>query len=247
MKNIILPSILIALHILMSSCANTLDVVEGGHPLGVFEPKNDYVVDIPMKSQTIEGHSKGVKILGLDFLTFGADYRAQGVALGSRGENTLNAGGGGGGASSGSASTASTIINLGGTMVSTVLAPLSGASTTKNFKAAALRSACEANNCDVIGYPMYNVDTKNYILWKTYKVKVKGFPGKVQGVETVPRQYDPRKDTYWRTPLRSPANDKVSRLDSIEQRANALSQRLKELEANQALPVNFLSQADSGE
>ena len=235
----------------LSSCSNKMDIVETGHPMGVFEPKNDYVVDIPMKSQVVTGQSQGVKILGLDWLTFGAEYRAQGIGLGSRGAG-LNSGGGGGGG----ASTVETIVNVGSGLVAAAIGPLTGSSTTKKFKEAALRSACDQNNCDVVGYPMWTVDTKNYILWKTYKVNVKGFPGKVQSLEVVPRIYDPRKDTYWRnstTSGRNPLssidakkeNERVARLNSIESRADELLQRIKELEANQTLPANYLTNSDN--
>ena len=238
----------------MSSCANTMDIVEGEHPLGVFEPKNDYVVDIPMKSQTIQGQSKGFKIFYLNCLTFGGNRQAQGVVLGSRGENTLRDSQSS--VQSGSGSVASTIVNLGGTLVTAAAAPLSGTSTIKRFKQAALRSACDANNCDVIGYPMYNVDLKDYILWQTYKVNVKGFPGKVQGVETVPRKYKV-EDSYWRRSLSNPSPAGVSainrerearqlsKFNAIEKRADELMLRLKALEENQTHPVNLLSRTDS--
>ena len=84
-KNPLSKLFLIGLVVALSSCSNKMDIVETGHPMGVFEPKNDYVVDIPMKSQVVTGQSQGVKILGLDWLTFGAEYRAQGIGLGSRG------------------------------------------------------------------------------------------------------------------------------------------------------------------
>ena len=70
-------------------------------------------------------------------------------------------------------------------------------STEEKFKAAALRDACDKNNCDVLGYAMYDVDSTNFFLFKTYDVSVKGFPGNVESLENVNRSYSP-SNSYWR-------------------------------------------------
>ena len=44
---------------------------------------------------------------------------------------------------------------------------------------------------------MYNVNEKNFFLFKYYDVKVKGFPGRVDSLENINRLYSP-KDSYWR-------------------------------------------------
>ena len=50
----------------LAGCAkNSLDIVNDGKPMGVFEPKKDYVVDIPMGSSKVSGESSGVEILGI--------------------------------------------------------------------------------------------------------------------------------------------------------------------------------------
>jgi len=221
--------------------------------LGAFEPKNDYLVDIPMQSQMVEGNANGVKILGV--FTFGAEKQAKGVSVGSHGASTLQ-----GHYSQGlsSASRSNTIVNVGGTMVAAAAAPFADQTTVEDFKAAALRNACDSNNCDVIGYPMYKVDKKNFIFWRTYRVQLKGFPGKVQSLETVPRRYRV-EDSYWRKsqsirpsrpsfPLssldhRSGGSTQFSKFDDIEKRSNELLQRIEALEANQSYPVNFYSQS----
>jgi hypothetical protein len=166
----------------IGGCAkNTRDVVEDGRTLGSFEPKKDYLVDIPMGEARVTGQSSGVKILGL--ITLGAGQTADGVDVTHRGESTMGGYSGGGTVSSLSAM---------------ALAPL--APTSEKFKKAALRDACEKNNCDVLGYTMYNVNERNYFLFKTYDVKVKGFPGKVGRLENVQRNYT-IGDSYWRRPL----------------------------------------------
>ena len=209
----------------------------------MIEPKNDYLVDIPMQSQMVEGNANGVKILGI--LTLGAGKRASGVSINSHGESTLQ----GHYSSVGSASKANTVVNVGGTLISAASAPFSDSSTEEEFKAAALRNACDTNNCDVIGYPMYKVDKTNFILWKSYRVKVKGFPGKVQVLETVPRKYQV-EDSYWRKSqsIHPPSSlsglgetgqtKQPSRFDAIEKTANELMLRIQALEANQSRPLN---------
>jgi hypothetical protein len=82
-------------------------------------------------------------------------------------------------------------------------------STSDKFKKAALRNACDVNNCDILGYPMYNVNEKNYFLFKTYDVKVRGFPGKVGRLENVNRKYTVG-DSYWRATLPKTLPKKLS-------------------------------------
>ena len=182
MKALILISI-----VFISGCAkNSLDIVNEGKPMGVFEPKRDYVVDIPMGSSKVSGESSGVEILG--FITIGAGNTADGVDISNRGDSTL-------GVNSGSAFGAI------GSAFGSAMSMLPKTSEQK-FKAAALRDACEKNKCDVVGYAMYNVDSTNYFLFKTYDVEVKGFPGKVESLENVKRSYSP-SDSYWRRSHRS--------------------------------------------
>jgi hypothetical protein len=168
--------------ILIAGCAkNSKDIVNEGKPMGVFEPKRDYVVDIPMGSSKISGESSGVEILGI--FTIGAGNTADGVAISNRGDSTL-----GGGSNSG--------FDVFGATLGSAMSFLPKTSEQK-FKAAALRDACEKNKCDVVGYAMYNVDSTNYFLFKTYDVEVKGFPGRVESLENVKRSYTPT-DSYWR-------------------------------------------------
>ena len=46
-----------------NSVVAVADVVADGRTLGSFEPKNDYVVDIPMGSSLVNGNAKGISIL----------------------------------------------------------------------------------------------------------------------------------------------------------------------------------------
>ena len=44
-------------------CAkNSRDIVNEGKTIGVFEPKRDYVVDIPMRNEKVSGQASGVKM-----------------------------------------------------------------------------------------------------------------------------------------------------------------------------------------
>lgn len=178
--------LILLLSVLLGSCAkNSRDVVEGGNTLGVFEPKQDYLVDIPMGETQVEGQASGVKILGL--ITLGAGRTADGVVPGNRGDSTLGV------SPSSSASFATS-----------ALAPIMAltSSTSDKFKKAALRDACDKNSCDVLGYSIYNVNERDFLLFKTYNVKVKGFPGKVGRLENVNRSYKV-EDSYWRKSLPS--------------------------------------------
>ena len=170
----------------MASCAkNTRDVVEDGRTIGVFEPKRDYVVDIPMGEKQVMGKAKGMEILG--FITIGAGQTADGAEINSRGESTLGSG--------------ASVSSGGSSLAGLALAPLKVVgSSSEKFKKAALRDACEKNQCDVLGYTMYEVDEKNFFLFKTYDVKVRGFPGRVGKLENVQRKYSVG-NSYWRTPL----------------------------------------------
>ena len=172
--------------VFLGSCAkNSRDVVEEGRTIGVFEPKRDYVVDVPMGEQRVMGKANGMKILGL--ITIGAGKTADGVDINNRGESTMD-----GGVMSSAGATS---------FASMALAPLAAiGSTSDQFKKAALRDACDKNKCDVLGYTMYDVTEKNYFLFKTYDVKVEGFPGRVGKLENVQRKYKVR-DSYWRRPL----------------------------------------------
>jgi len=166
--------------LLAVGCAkNSRDIVNEGKTIGFFEPKRDYVVDIPMRNEKVSGQASGVKILGI--FTIGAGSTAEGVQMSNRGNSTL-----GGSTHSTSAFSA----------FSPALAMLPE-STEEKFKAAALRDACDKNNCDVLGYAMYDVDSTNFFLFKTYDVSVKGFPGNVESLENVNRSYSP-SNSYWR-------------------------------------------------
>jgi len=175
-----MKSYLLLAIILISGCAkNSRDVIEEGRPLGSFEPKRDYIVDVPMGEQQVVGKSSGVKILG--FITLGAGNTAEGVSVGNRGDSTYPN------------------LNPSNSTNGSVLDNMFN-STSGKFKKAALRDACEKNNCDVLGYTMYDVDEKNFFLWKTYNVEVKGFPGKVGKLENVQRRFSVT-DSYWRATL----------------------------------------------
>ena len=176
---------LMLLLIFLGGCAkNSRDIVEDGRTLGTFEPKRDYVVDIPMGESQVVGQASGMQILGL--ITIGAGKTADGVDVGNRGDSTL-------GISSSSGP---------GSLAAGALAPIMAltSSTSDKFKKAALRNACDSANCDILGYPMYNVNETNFFLFKTYDVKVKGFPGKVGRLENVNRRYSVG-DSYWRKTL----------------------------------------------
>ena len=192
---------LITALIIISLCGcakNSLDIVNEGKPMGVFEPKKDYVVDIPMGKSPVTGESSGVEILGL--FTIGASEQAEGVDITNRGNNTLGDSGAGNSANSPLGAVTSTL--------GAVIEPASSVINTflkggrSSFKAAALRDACEKNNCDVLGYTMYNVNEKNFFVFKTYDVQVKGFPGRVDSLENVNRSYS-TSDSYWRTNARN--------------------------------------------
>ncbi len=157
--------------------------------MGVFEPKRDYVVDIPMGSTKVSGESSGMEILGI--FTIGASETAEGVDISGRGDSTL------GGSSASGGGMFNPAAALGPALA------LIPKSSKQKFKAAALRDACEKNNCDVLGYTMYNVNEKNYWLFKTYDVQVSGFPGRVESLENVNRMFRP-KDSYWRSSVISP-------------------------------------------
>lgn len=181
----------------LCGCAkNSLDIVNEGKPMGVFEPKKDYVVDIPMGKSPVTGESSGVEILGL--FTIGASEQAEGVDITNRGNNTL-----GDSASAPSAGAFAFVGSVAGLMtpVSDLFQDILDGSAP-DFKAAALRDACEKNNCDVLGYTMYNVNEKNFFVFKTYDVQVKGFPGRVDSLENVNRSYS-TSDSYWRTNARN--------------------------------------------
>ena len=143
---------------LIGCAKNNIDIVDTGHPIGVFEPKRDYIVDIPMGSKKVKGESSGIEILGV--FTIGASKTAEGVDISSRGDGTL-----------GSSSSTSTAFSP-----AAALAPalaLVPKSSKQKFKSAALRDACDKNDCDVLGYTMYDVTEKNYFLFKTYDVEVR--------------------------------------------------------------------------
>tara|TARA_Y100001934_G_C12284105_1_gene741449 strand:- start:267 stop:1034 length:768 start_codon:yes stop_codon:yes gene_type:complete len=242
--NKLTSSSLISFCLIFASCAKNVSDVVAPHDrtLGVFEPAQDYLVDVPLQSRMVSGNSKGTVILG--FITLGGSETSEGVALSSRGESTLNGGSTGSvGGGSGIAGAVSGAIGSVGAVIAPV-AKLIPESPRERFKKAALRNACDLNSCDVVGYPMYNVDEKNYFLWKNYKVSVKGFPGNIKGVENVGRQYSPNKDTYWRkgapasrpfssiesNDLSYPRSEYQQTLDRIERRLGGLSSQLDELD-----------------
>jgi len=179
----------IVIMVSLCSCAkNSQDIVNDGRPMGVFEPKRDYVVDIPMGSTKVTGKSSGMEILGI--FTIGASETAEGVDISGRGDSTLRNNSAGG-------AVFNPVAALGPALA------LIPKSSKEKFKSAALRDACENNNCDVLGYTMYNVNEKNYWLFKTYDVQVSGFPGRVESLENVNRIYRPT-DSYWRSSVISP-------------------------------------------
>ena len=208
---------MICMPLMLCNCAkNIADVVTDGRTLGSFEPKNDYVVDIPMGSSLVNGNAKGVSILGL--ITIGASQTSDGVTVQSRGESTLG--------------------NAAVYRAVSVMGSLIPSSASQKFKKAALRNACEVNSCDVVGYPMYNVNETNFFLWKTYDVNVKGFPGQVRSLQTVPRDWR-TKDSYWRrnnsTPLGSfrtkgDSSNELFTLEEIDSRLKKISQKIDSLD-----------------
>jgi hypothetical protein len=229
--------ILTILPLVFCNCAKNVSDVVAPHDrtMGVFEPAQDYLVDIPMTSKIVKGNAKGTVILGI--FTLGGSEMAEGVSLNSRGDSSLH----GGALTTGSSGVAG-VFNSAVSGVGAVVAPITKLipdSPKAKFKKAALRNACDLNNCDVIGYPMYNVDEKNYFLWKNYNVSVRGFPGLVQGVQTVPRQWSSSdKDTYWRKDMNdhsrpSFSTSRKSSLDMIEQRLSILNQQFGNMERRQ--------------
>jgi len=231
--------IMITLPLLFCNCAKNVADVVAPHDrtMGVFEPAQDYLVDIPMTSKIVKGNAKGTVILGI--FTIGGSEMAEGVSLNSRGNSSLHGSASTGGGSSGGVAG---VFNSAATGVGAVIAPITKLipdSPKAKFKKAALRNACDLNNCDVIGYPMYNVDEKNYFLWKNYNVSVRGFPGLVQGVETVPRQWKSSdKDTYWRKDMSSNSRQSFlgggeSSLDAIERKLSVLNQKVENVNRRQ--------------
>ena len=216
----ILYSLIILLPLMLCNCAkNVADVVADGRTLGSFEPKNDYVVDIPMGSSLVNGNAKGISILGL--ITIGASQTSDGVTVQSRGESTLG----------------NAAVYGAGSVMGSLMA-FAPESTSQKFKKAALRNACDVNSCDVVGYPMYNVNETNFFLWKTYDVNVKGFPGQVRSLQTVPRDWR-TKDSYWRgnnsTPLGSfrtkgDSSNELFTLEEIDSRLKKLNQKIDSLD-----------------
>lgn len=170
MKN--LAPLIYSIVFLLASCASSnRDIIQTGHPFGMVVPGIDHVVDINLDSKRVEGAASGAMILWV--YAVGATDYSSGLAV------TVPAASGGdsvAGMLSGVFSAIPSVFDL------LPESPLG------RIKSAAVRAACDAAGCDVLGYPMFHVDETDFFLWKVIKVRVKGFPGRFKGVRNVPRK-----------------------------------------------------------
>ena len=144
--------------------------------MGMLEPGIDHVIDVTMGSERVSGEASGMVILGV--YPLGPSDYADGLAVTS--------------SSSGGDSIAGIFTGIAG-----AVGGLLPDSPMGKIKSAAVRTACDAAGCDVLGYPMFYVDETNYFLWKEIHVRVVGFPGMIGEVKNVPRKFTV-KDSYWR-------------------------------------------------
>jgi len=63
-----------------------------------------------------------------------------------------------------------------------------GGGAEQDAKAGAAYEAIHSANADYIVNPRYELETTNYLLFKTVKVKVKGNAGKVKKLSSVPQE-----------------------------------------------------------
>jgi hypothetical protein len=144
----------------------------------MMEAANDHLVDVQMDSGRVSGNASGTIFFGAFLM--GASDSSAGLAV------TAPSSGGGGGGVAG--------------MFSGMVGALSGLLPTVGvgqIKSAAVRSACDEAQCDVLGYPMYYIEEMNFFLWKHIEVTVVGFPGEIKGIKNIPRKFEV-SDSYWR-------------------------------------------------
>ena len=141
-------------------CTSTKrDLITTGKPFGDFGPLNDYIVEVDVDEDRVSGKSKGgTYFFGL--FSFGdTDYADETRVLAP---DNLDSG-----------------HKVG-------LSDLFG-SRVKELKSAAVRDACDTAKCDVLAYPMYTITYNEGFFSDSYTVEVRGFPGHVKTVYTVPR------------------------------------------------------------
>ncbi|UDQ97469.1 hypothetical protein AAEX28_10640 [Lentisphaerota bacterium WC36G] len=56
-------------------------------------------------------------------------------------------------------------------------------SPTGKLKSTAVYKACKSNNADIIMAAQYDIETKDYFVFKKSTCKLKGFPAKIKGIE----------------------------------------------------------------
>lgn len=157
-------ALLSSLCVLAVSCQSTSrDVIQTGHILGDLRPANDHIVDVQFSSTKIEGEASGISILG--FFEFGPSNYSNGLEYQASSQASGIAGMIGGAVSS----IASLIPDFGG-----------------RIRGAAVREACDAAGCDLIGFPMFYVDETNYFLWKEQTWRVVGFAGQIKSMSNTP-------------------------------------------------------------
>ncbi|MBC8371056.1 MAG: hypothetical protein H8E25_13740 [Planctomycetes bacterium] len=155
-------AIIIILSLAFASCQSTTrDIISTGHPLGDLTPVNDHLVDIKFGSKRVSGNSEGTVILKI--FTMGPEHYSEGLAAQSSGDGFF----------------AATFGAIGAMM------PSSG---MDKMKSAAVRDACDKAQCDLIGYPMFYIDEKDYFLWTEVAVKVVGFPGMIESMSNIVRK-----------------------------------------------------------
>lgn len=150
--------------LLATGCKSTSrDIIQTGHVLGDLRPVNDHLVDVRFDNTKIEGEASGISILG--FFEFGPSHYSNGLEYKTNKQEGGIAGLIGGAVGS----IASLIPDFGG-----------------KLRGAAVRDACDAADCDLIGFPMFYVDEIDYILWKQQTWRVVGFPGHIKSMTNTP-------------------------------------------------------------
>ena len=142
--------------ILLCSCASTTrDIISTGHPLGTISAMNDHKVDIRFESDRVTGAASGTTILKI--FHWGPANFSAGLTVQTNDSGFM-----------------SSALGALGSML-----PKSGLGKVKS---AAVRDACDKAKCDVLGYPMFYIDERDYFLWTETSVSVTGFPGKILAI-----------------------------------------------------------------
>jgi hypothetical protein len=132
------------------------DVIQSVRTYGTTEALNDYVVDIQVANQRINGRAWGGTVLFF-WRTGVGDH------------------------------TSLVMTKDGEVLKSDDQKHYSDVSRLDEIKSAAVRAACDAAHCDILAYPLYNVNEHNWLFGTTYEVEVIGFPAKLEGMQNVRR------------------------------------------------------------